>query len=194
MRPSFTLGALAGLALPAVLVVACGGSKTSGAPDASDPSAVKSAPPAAPTASTTGTAATSPSATGSTTPKPGDVAVPPSDAGVMNNANPDASHDRSASELGEIISKNRDRFRACYEQALGRNPKLEGAFVLLFTLNADGSFKSVSYDKDKSDIKDEPMAECMYGVVKGLSFPASKRGKETTVSYPFGFKPKAAAH
>ncbi len=121
------------------------------------------------------------------------MSLPPADGGVTNNASPDASHDRGAAELGHIIQKHRDRFRSCYEQALGRSPSLAGAFVLLFTLNPDGSFKSVSQDKDKSDIRDDAMAECMISVVKGLSFPPSARGRETTMSYPFDFKPKASA-
>jgi hypothetical protein len=195
-RGAFLSAALAGALVPAVLLGACGGGKAAtSAADATAPSA---------TAPAADTGKPAPSATEAVTPSgktradcpkipESTVDVPPLDAGVMSNAQPDAAHDRNATDLNAIVQRHRDRFRCCYDVAQAAHPGIAGEFVLDFTLNPDGSLKTASHNKDRSAIKDDGMGECALDVLKSITFPASKKGKETSVSYPFGFKPKGGS-
>jgi hypothetical protein len=108
----------------------------------------------------------------------------------MSNATPDAAFDRSADDITKIVQRNRDKFRCCYDWVLKDHTDASGSFVLKFTLNPDGTLKEASHDTGASDIKIPAMGECAINVLKTISFPPSKRGKESAVSYPFVFKPK----
>lgn len=197
-RGSLLAAALACGLSPALLLGACGASKSS--PSGADATA-PSSPPSVGAANAPGT--TEPSSTGAAAPakaKPecgklpqSTVELPPTDGGLMNNAQPDASFDRNSNDITTSIQASRDRFRCCYDWALKEHPGIQGSFILTFTLNPDGSFKSAAHDTAKSDIKDPLMGECALDVLRALSFPPSKKGKETTVAYPFRFTPKGAA-
>lgn len=187
--------ACAGALLPALFLGACGGGKTASSPaDATAPQATSAIPeapsspaaPAAPPSATTRTRADCPKLGEST------VDMPPLDAGVMSNAQADAAYDRNAADVNALVQHSRDRFRCCYDVAAREHPGIQGEFVLDFVLKPDGSLKSAAHNKEKSQIKDDAMGECAIDVLKTITFPASKKGKETTVSYPFGFKPKGA--
>lgn len=195
MRRGLLLAAAcAGAFLPALVLGACGGGKTAVSPvDAT-------APPTTPVPSTEAprdTPSAQPSATVRTRadcPKLAEstVEMPPLDAGVMSNAQADAAFDRNATDVNALVQRSRDRFRCCYDVSQREHPGIQGEFVLDFVLKPDGSLKSSSYNKEKSQIKDDAMGDCAIEVLKTITFPASKKGKETTVSYPFGFKPKGA--
>ena len=195
-RGAFLRAALAGALVPAALLGACGGGKApTSAADATAPSATAAATDTGKPAPSTTEPAPSAGKTRADCPKipESTVDVPPLDAGVMSNAQPDAAHDRNASDLNAIVQRHRDRFRCCYDVAQQAHPGIAGEFVLDFTLNPDGSLKSAAHNKERSVIKDDGMGECAIDVIKSISFPASKKGKETSVSYPFGFKPKGGS-
>ena len=188
--------ACAGALLSALVLGACGGGKTAASPaDATAPTAMTTAAPADTGAPHAPSAAPSSSVrTRADCPKLAEstVDMPPLDAGVMSNAQADAAYDRNASDVNSLVQRSRDRFRCCYDVSAKEHPGIQGEFVLDFVLKPDGTLKSSSHNKDKSQIKDDAMGECALEVLKTITFPASKKGKETTVSYPFGFKPKGA--
>ncbi len=93
-------------------------------------------------------------------------------------------------DLRAIIAGNRDAFRACYEASLKKHPGIKGRFLLKFVVNPDGTVKSAGADPTKSEIHASDLETCAVGVVKGLKFPPSKKGMESTVNYPFDFNPK----
>lgn len=88
-----------------------------------------------------------------------------------------------------VIQSNRDKFRACYETSLGSHPDIRGSVTLSFRLAVDGKVLDAAIDPSASDITLPELEKCMASAVKSLSFPPSKRGKESVVRYPFDFKP-----
>ncbi|HEU4534435.1 MAG TPA: AgmX/PglI C-terminal domain-containing protein [Polyangiaceae bacterium] len=129
---------------------------------------------------------------GLTTPPAASSAVAPSLPPADGAAAPAGSAGGSGRDQGDvqaIMATHRGKFRACYDEARKRTPTLRGSFVLTFTLNADGTLKQAAYARDKSEIKDDAMGDCALGALRAIGFPPSKRGMETTISYPFGFTP-----
>ncbi|MCC6647453.1 MAG: AgmX/PglI C-terminal domain-containing protein [Polyangiaceae bacterium] len=192
-------GAVAGVFLGAGTLAACVGTKAQPPTDAS-----ASAPVSAPVAAQDEAPARAPDAHADAAPSApkvvadckqlpaaSEVELPPTDAGTMVNASADAGADRTANDITRVIQRHRDRFRCCYDVVSRDAPGEKGSFVLDFVLAPDGALKSVTHDKAKSDIKSDAMGACAIEVLRGITFPASKRGKESAVSYPFGFKPKA---
>lgn len=170
---------------------ACGGSTP---PPAATPQAASAAPtpaasdvPPAPLPTAAAAAASEPAPSGS-------VGLPPGDAGVFRNADAvDGGPDRNLDDVRAIIANNRDSFRACYDKSLKAHPGIKGAFVLHFVVNPDGSVKTAEANQQKSEIHEADLAECAVGALKALKFPPSRRGMETTVNYPFDFKPGSHA-
>ena len=196
-RGKLVAGAVLGLFVSAGVLAACGSSKPTPPADASAAATPATAPSAAPeraTASTAPSAAPPPTRTVADckqVPPASEVELPPTDAGTMINASADAGADRTANDITHIIQRHRDRFRCCYDLVQRDAPGEKGTFVLDFVLEPDGKLKTASHNKAQSEIKSDAMGACALDVLRGISFPASKRGKESAVSYPFGFKPKA---
>lgn len=162
------------------------GATTSASP--SVPSQPDATPPASPDKSLEPASAASSSAP----PAPGDLALPPASAKVWNNAQSDGNvptDDRGMKDYQAVIQSNRDKFRACYETSLGSHPDIRGSVTLSFRLAVDGKVLDAAIDPSASDITLPELEKCMASAVKSLSFPPSKRGKESVVRYPFDFKP-----
>jgi TonB family protein len=93
-------------------------------------------------------------------------------------------------DIRSTIAASRDRFRACYDQALKKHAGIEGKFVLHFVIHPNGSVKAAEVDNAASQIHVDEMGPCAISVLKTLKFPISKKGMESTVNYPFDFHPK----
>ncbi|MBI5535089.1 MAG: TonB family protein [Deltaproteobacteria bacterium] len=178
------------LTLPLMSAFGCGHSTT-------PPGATPSASPAAPTdtspPASVPAAATTSSATAAATPATsGDVALPPGSAKPWNNAQSDgnaATTDRNISDYQAIVQSNRDKFRTCYDASLAAHPGIKGQVTLKFVLKPDGSVKEGGIEKSSSEITEEDLERCMMNALKTLKFPKSTRGMESTIRYPFNFKP-----
>lgn len=212
IRGGRLLATLVCAAIPTVVAVACGKTTQTGSPV--NPSDSRADLPASSSAAAapTGSAAEPKSAGGRTLPDcaagagAGPTETPVSDAGVMNNATPDASFDRSPKELIDFLASQRDHFRCCYDWAEKQHPGLRGVFVLEVLVAPDGTVKTIRHNKegpprkegdatkDEPVITDDDMGACALAVaesvVKPHKFSPSKKGKESTVNYPYGFKPK----
>jgi hypothetical protein len=167
--------ATAALLVGALALTSCAGDPPPPpiSPDVASPPGPTPAPPGSPTP---------PGASAAVVPS-----LPPADGATP--AAPAAGGGRDQGDVQAIMQLNRAKFRACYDEARKRVPTLRGSFVLTFTLNADGTLKQGSYNREKSDIKDDAMGDCGLAALKAIGFPPSKRGMETTISYPFGFTP-----
>ena len=80
---------------------------------------------------------------------------------------------------GRIRAHNAE-YRACYEAALKKDPKLEGKVVVKFVVEKDGKVSSA---------KSEGMPaidDCISRAIAKIQFPSNTRGS-FTVSYPFTF-------
>ncbi|MEY4544036.1 MAG: hypothetical protein RL685_231 [Pseudomonadota bacterium] len=58
-----------------------------------------------------------------------------------------------------------------------------------FVINPDGSVKSAEVNTTESELHVPELDSCAVDVLKTLKFPASSRGLESKVNYPFNFKP-----
>jgi outer membrane biosynthesis protein TonB len=154
---------------------ACGGSQ----PPASSPSPE---PTATAASVDIGSPPSSPAASAPATSAPSLAASPPSTA--------PAAPDRNMDDIRAVVAGNRDAFRACYDKSLKSHPGIKGRFMMKFVVNPDGAVKSAEADVAKSEIHASDLESCAVGVLKGLKFPPSKKGMESTVNYPFDFNPK----
>ncbi|HMI82522.1 MAG TPA: AgmX/PglI C-terminal domain-containing protein [Polyangiaceae bacterium] len=162
---------------------ACGGSGPAPSP------ATPASNPSAPTASYPDPSPVPPepvaaAATSSATPGP---AAPAASAGKANDG-----PDRSLNDIRAVVANNRDAFRACYDKAVKAHPGIKGTYTLKFVVNPDGTVKSAEADSTKSEIHAVDLDTCAVGALKSLKFPPSKRGMESSVNYPFDFKPQGA--
>ena len=86
-----------------------------------------------------------------------------------------------------VVRQNFGRFRACYENGLGRNPALEGTVRARFVIGRDGA---VAESADGgSTMADPTVVSCVARAFSGLSFPQPEGGI-VTVTYPIAFSPE----
>lgn len=90
----------------------------------------------------------------------------------------------------EIVKKNRDKVRACYDAALKESPDMKGNLVIHFKLDAEGIIAVAELVPDRSQITSPKVVECAIAALKGMSFPAHPEGMDTEVNYPFNFNPR----
>ncbi len=188
----FTAGATA-----AVVGLAC---SSNGSPpqDANGSTSVEPAPGQS-SSSSPASEPSSSSASGSGDPGPSSgepqskIANEPPDGGVvMNNATP--SQDAGASDrlkpIMDVVAVNRDKYRACFDIWGKKNPTApETKITLSIHLDPAGAVLDTGFKKGATDLEDAAVEKCMVDVTKGLKFPPSPSGKETTYNHPFKFHP-----
>ncbi len=86
------------------------------------------------------------------------------------------------SPIRRAIRAQMGRFRACYENALLKDPKLEGKVVAKFTIGVKGDVV------DSTATGMPPIDSCIADVIKTIKFPAY--GSTMVVNYPFAFAPR----
>ena len=161
---------------PLLLVIACSG----GTP-----------PPAntAENAPTGGGTTTAPEPGGGDEPggdEPGGSEETPSEAGETAAEGDD---ERTTASIAEVIKANRKPIRACYDKARKSLPDLKGTMTIHFVLDPEGKVKKAELNQERSDIKSPEVVDCALAQIKNLKFPPSSKGMDTTVNYPFDFKP-----
>ncbi len=154
--------------------------ETSQAP--STESGLSTAPDGADTAATGGAPSGGPA---------GDITNDPPDGGVvMNNAN--TSKDAGGSDrlrpIIDVITQNREKFRACFDDWGRQNPGREVRITLTIKLKPSGEVISAGFKADESDLADKKMEDCMSKAAAALKFPESPKGMETTYNHRFNFK------
>jgi hypothetical protein len=87
------------------------------------------------------------------------------------------------------IKSQRYRIRACYDQALKRQPGLAGSLTLTLTIDPQGVVTSVRHNAERSELSEPGLVACAIGAIRGLRFLPSARGFETVVNYPFDLRP-----
>lgn len=198
MRPTaLLLGFVASFATTASLFFAA--CSTGGAPPqeangstSAEPEASSSQPEAQPS----GPSATSNSnAGGPSSGEPSSQITNEPDGGVSAN-NAAIAQDGGVSDrygaIREIISKNRDKYRACFDVWAKAHPGSgEKAILFVIQLDKTGAITSSGIKADKSDIADKTLDSCMVDVTKALTFPPSAKEMDTTYEHPFKFKPGA---
>jgi len=177
----------AGLWLASSILVACGGSTPAPETASANPE---------PTAATPGPADTAPAAPGAKSgdgwegeseAKTGAPAATPEAKPAAGASN--APETRTLEVISKLVKDNRKPVRECYEKARKDLPSLQGDMIIHFVLDPDGKVKVIELDQGRSTLKSPTVVECAIKTIKGISFPPSSRGMETTVNYPYNFTP-----
>jgi len=96
---------------------------------------------------------------------------------------------RSTQSIQKVIIDNRKPIRACYDNAKKDLPTLKGTMTIHFVLDPEGNVKKAELNQERSDLKSPALVDCALAHLKKLKFPPSSKGMDTTVNYPFDFKP-----
>jgi len=126
---------------------------------------------------------------------PGDVDLPPPSASAWNTGQSDGQPgkaDRGIKDYQRIIQENREKFRACYDAARAKHEGIKGRVTLVWVLDPKGTVKDGAHmDAAASDFEDAFLESCLVSKLKTVAFPPSRRGMDSTVTYPFTFNPRA---
>ena len=109
-------------------------------------------------------------------------------ASVQPDADSDADK-RTLAVVGEVVKKNRQIVRDCYEAARKKDKDLKGSLTIHFVLDPEGNVMSAELNEERSDIRTPDVVSCAVDLIKSLKFPPSSRGMETVVNYPFDLQP-----
>jgi hypothetical protein len=92
---------------------------------------------------------------------------------------------RTMEVIAQIIKDNRKGVRDCFEKAKKDLPDLKGDMVVHFVIDPEGKVKKADLNMERSTLKSPAVVDCSLKVLSALKFPASSRGMDTTVNYPF---------
>ncbi len=89
--------------------------------------------------------------------------------------------------IRQVIRRNINQIKYCYESQLTRHPNLSGKVAVQFVISASGSVASSSVVQSSAD--DRTLESCVANRVHGWLFPKPRGGGVVVVTYPFLFKP-----
>jgi serine/threonine protein kinase len=127
-------------------------------------------------------------------PAPADASAPVVDAAIdVAPAPPTATHRAVLPIEGKlpdgaaqkVIGEHSAQVRACYNDAVRKNPSLDGTLVVRFVIATDGTVKSVS--DGGSTIHDPVFRSCVWDEIRTWRFPKPVGG-EVTVDLPYRFE------
>lgn len=192
MRVAHSLFSLPSLTIMlAAFATACGGSTTP-APAAASDSPAAPAAPAAEAAPSKPAAAEEEGWVGEKAAKSDDGAK---DAPAAHDADPSPVNGKAVVEtrtmdvIRKLVMDNRKAARKCYDDARKDLKDLKGDVVVHFVLDPEGKVKLAELNQERSTLKAPAVTDCVIGVIKGIKFPPSSRGMETSTNYPFNFTP-----
>ncbi len=90
--------------------------------------------------------------------------------------------------LQNLIGKAKPKYRACYEVAQQRDPRLRGKVYVAFVIGVRGEVDQVGV----SGVGDEAFHSCVAQSFRSLSFPAPEGGGVVDVKFPLEFAPRPA--
>jgi outer membrane biosynthesis protein TonB len=96
---------------------------------------------------------------------------------------------RTTQVMQSIVVQNRQQIRACYEAALNQQPELQGKLTVHFTIDSAGTVTAADVNQARTTLHDPKIQACALNAIRAINFPRSSRGFESTVNYPFDFKP-----
>lgn len=89
--------------------------------------------------------------------------------------------------IDEVIRRQMNRIRYCYQRVLTKKPTLAGKLVEKFVISKDGTVASAQ--TKTTTLNDTEVESCISGVFMNMQFPEPKGGGIVIVSYPFVFSP-----
>jgi TonB family protein len=96
---------------------------------------------------------------------------------------------RTTEVIQEVVAKKRDTVRICFD-ALSKEEKGQGGtLTIAFELDPKGNVQNAKLNEERSTLNLPKLVNCAVDAIKAMKFPASSRGFESSVNYPFTFKP-----
>lgn len=92
---------------------------------------------------------------------------------------------RSMEVIAQVVKDNRKPVRECFDKVKRDLPDLRGDMVVHFVIDPAGKVKQAELNQERSTLKAPAVVECAIRVIRGIEFPPSSRGMDTTVNYPF---------
>jgi hypothetical protein len=89
--------------------------------------------------------------------------------------------------IRRIVRHNINQVRYCYEQALTKQPKLDGRLVAQFTISGTGAV--IASVVQSSTLHSPAVEMCVVNAIRRWEFPAPEGRGLAIVSYPFQFTP-----
>lgn len=185
----------AGFVVPIVAALACTPSQSPAPePGAPDPGTTSTTPPGAEDPIPADPGSEAPATEDKAVADPGALNLPPGSASAWNTGQSDGQPgkaDRGIQDYQKIIQEHREKFRSCYDAARAKRDGIKGRVTLVWVLDPKGEIRDGAHiDPKASDFHDDFLQECMVGAIKTLTFPPSRRGMDSTVRYPFDFRPQ----
>jgi hypothetical protein len=113
--------------------------------------------------------------------------------GTIGKGLPRVKLDGDHTELGgmrdlvrRVIKRQQRQVRACYEQALARDPEARGKVTIKFAIDLKGDVSQATITEDT--LSDPEVGRCVQGVIRSLKFP-TPTGGPIIINYPFVFQP-----
>jgi hypothetical protein len=79
--------------------------------------------------------------------------------------------------------------RRCYDDLSTEEKGAGGMLTIAFKLGSKGDVQSATLNEERSTLKQPKLVSCAVAAIKAMKFPPSSRGFESSVNYPFNFKP-----
>jgi len=121
-----------------------------------------------------------PKAAETTPTKKKEVYIPP----APGSAGGDLKDEITMGDVTETVVANRGALAKCAEEQRKREPNVNGKLVMRFTVLTSGKPSNVGLVTD--EFKGSYMAQCVAGVIKGMTFPRSKKQADA-FQFPFKF-------
>jgi TonB family protein len=118
------------------------------------------------------------------------VEVPATSAEAPKRPGLTVPETRTTQVIQATVAQNRLSVRACYEKALAVDAKLRGTLTVHFTIDEAGVVTSAEVNTQRTTLSEPGVQQCALAAVKKITFPKSSRGFESTVNYPFDFRPR----
>lgn len=116
-------------------------------------------------------------------------AVPPA-ASPASSAADESGETRTVQVIASFVKERRDKVRPCYDKVQKSQPQLKGDLMIRFELDPAGKMKKATFSAEESTLVSKEVADCVIAEMKTWNFPASSRGMDTSVGYPFNFNPR----
>ncbi len=89
--------------------------------------------------------------------------------------------------IDQVVKRNMNKIRYCYQRELVKDPKLAGKLVVKFVIAPDGTVSSAT--TKSTTMNNSSVESCINSRFMRFQFPEPKNGGSVTVSYPFVFSP-----
>ncbi len=95
--------------------------------------------------------------------------------------------------VNQFVLPHTQEVLACYRASLKEHPGIEGALVLAWTIEANGSVTHLTVD-GASTLKDEQTRSCAMKIIASIQFPPNSRGKSSKGRVPYQFTREGTRH